>query len=262
MLEDSETHRSTARQHPATNVLLRPLYRAQLVNPPRSTDYTPVALLNPLSASYFYNYGDRIRSGTLILDYYLPLRVYNPDCLLTVRAHGEFNDFFNAPAANSRYRTALTFDGKYMHYLSPGILAGGHLRYDATKLYGTWESSWASGVEFFRSFGPTNSLDLRVNFYGKFAAGSALGIFRSGPSNYDVQVGYAQTLYYGGPTVTVTLTGYAFDTGHIVRGWALAAYLRPPFWFLTGTYQMGHDAVNGTYYTVGALANFAFATGM
>lgn len=208
-----------------------------------------------LELGYQYSFGKRVRTGRLTLDYVLPVKL-GSDSVAFGEAHSEFTDFWKILRGNINNRVDLSFGGGYRSMLNAKTLVGVNGFYDSSRLAGTWYSSGSFGLELAAEIAGNDAIDLNFNWYGNlFNRSVILDAFRTGPSNYDFQVGYSHELWDHGPDFRLSATGYRFDVGSPVYGVNAGAELKSRDGMFVLKYQVGSDKLDKTYQTVGAFVN-------
>ncbi len=221
-----------------------------------------------LEIGYLYQFGNKIRTGRLSLDYVLPATVRG-DQAIFAEAHGEFTNFWktlqrllrsgNSTTTYSGYheRTDLSFGGGYRKLFGDSLMLGVNGFYDTSKLGRRWYGSGGLGFEM-AALGAGNDLvELTFNYYGDIFQGrnSIINAFRTGPSNFDVSARYSIELGDYGPDLRLKATGYQFDIGTRRYGWNTEAEVRTRNGMFSVKAGTGHDPVNGWYHTVGGFVN-------
>jgi hypothetical protein len=116
-------------------------------------------------------------------------------------------------------------------------------------------------VEFTALQSGNDAVDLSFNYYGAIFQGAALAsIFRKGPSNLDVNLGYSHELWNGGPDLRLSGSGYSFESGTRVYGWKAGAEVKSRDGRFSLKYETAADRLNETYHSVGAFLNVGFET--
>ena len=240
--------------------------------------------ISNLEIGYLYQFGNKIRTGRLTLDYVLPATVWDSQGVFA-EAHGEFTNFWQTiqrlfshsstdywnqggmdytrsmtlTRSESGYpeRIDLSFGGGYRKLLSDTLMLGVNAFYDTTKLGSRWYGSGGLGFEM-ATLGAGNDLvELTFNYYGDIFQGrnSIVNAFRNGAGNFDVEIGYSHELGEGGPDLRLKLTGYQFDVGSKIYGWNGGAEITSRNGMFSVKAEAGRDEINGTYYTIGGFAN-------
>ncbi len=149
--------------------------------------------------------------------------------------------------------------GGYRTILNKNMLIGVNGFYDASQLSGRWQSSGGVGLEFAALLSGSDAFDLNFNWYGSLFNGTAISnVFRYGPSNFDVEVGYSHELWDHGPDFRLKFAGYHFEEGGSVYGWNAGGELKTRDGMISVRYEVGDDRVNSTYHTVAAFVNMGF----
>ena len=214
-------------------------------------------LIPNLQFGYLYDFGNnRVNSGRFTADYLLPFTL-SADSMIFGEAHTEFQDFWKTSSFNNR--VDMSFGGGGRTLIRRDTLLGINGFYDTSRLGGTWYSSGSVGFEMAALVGTSDAIDLNFNWYGQlFNSNVIRNAFRFGPSNYDFEAGYSHELWNGGPDLRLKMTGYQFDIGNRVYGWKAGAELKSHDGAFVLKYDVGHDAVNETYQTVGGFVNVGF----
>ncbi|MFC1836652.1 hypothetical protein ACFL2Q_18325, partial [Thermodesulfobacteriota bacterium] len=174
-------------------------------------------------------------------------------------AHAEFTNFWDTLSSFARGedsfkgRTDLALGVGCRHMFGPDVLVGLNAFYGTAKLGGQWYSSGSAGLEMAWLLSGNSALDLNFNWYGNLvSAGVWRNAFRNGPSVFDVEAGYSQKLWTGGPDLRLNLTGYSYGNGPTtVYGWNGGAEITSADGVCSILYETGADKTNATYHTVG-----------
>jgi hypothetical protein len=221
-----------------------------------------------LEIGYLYQFGNKIRTGRLSLDYVFPATVWDNQAVFA-EAHGEFTNFwktlqrlFKSGDTITTYngypeRTDLSFGGGYRKLLGDSLMLGVNGFYDTTKLGSRWYGSGGLGFEMATLGAGNDLIELTFNYYGDIFQGrnSIINAFRNGPSNFDVSARYSIELGDYGPDLRLKATGYQFDIGTRRYGWNTEAEVRTRNGMFSVKAGTGHDPVNGWYHTVGGFVN-------
>jgi hypothetical protein len=228
-----------------------------------------------LEIGYLYDFGDRVSTGRLSLDYVLPLPL-GRDGVGFGEFHGEFVRFWKTlgrvfkrgntttTLAGYRDRTDLSIGGGYRKLLGDSLVLGVNGFYDASQLGGgRWFGSGGAGLEMVGLVAGGDSVDLNFNYYGNLFSGrnSIVNAFRNGTGNFDLELGYSHRVGDSGPDLRVKVTGYRFDAGTKVYGWNAGAQVSTSSGLLSVRADAGRDRLNGTYYTVGGFVNVGLQLG-
>ncbi len=228
-----------------------------------------IPLISNLEFGYIYNFGDRVSTGRLSVDYVAPLGL-GPNGSAFGEVHGEFTNFWKTFQRFIRSVTTVTtetpmydridlsFGGGYRRLFNERLLVGFNAFYDASQLGGgTWYGSGGVGLEMISLLPGGDALDLNFNYYGDLFQGrnSIVNAFRNGAGNYDVEMGYSHELGEGGPDLRLKLTGYQFDVGTKIYGWDAGAEVTTRNGVFRVKAEAGRDEINGEYYTIGGFVN-------
>lgn len=190
-----------------------------------------IPLIPNLEIGYLYNFGNKVSTGRLSLDYVRPVGLGTEGALFG-EAHGEFTNFWktiqrifrkgdtttNLSGVNER--TDLSFGGGYRRLINQNLLLGANGFYDMANLGGRWYGSGGLGLEMAALLSGSDMVDLNFNYYGNVFQGpnSIVNAFRNGTGNFDIEAGYSHELFDSGPDLRLKLTGYQFDIGTKVYG--------------------------------------------
>jgi hypothetical protein len=235
-------------------------------------------LLGPtpnFQVGYFHYFGERVDTSRLTLDYVLPVS-FGGNSAFFGEAHGEFTNFFKSISALLRSvdetpldltttttsregfndRIDLSFGGGYRRILAERAMVGVNAFSDSARLQKRWYSSGSVGFELASLLPGDDALDLNFNFYGElFNLGLVSDLFRNGPSNFDVELGYSHELGDYGPDLRLNLTGYRFTVGTRVYGWRAGAEIMTRNGMFSVKGELGGDGINGDYGSIGGYVN-------
>ncbi len=232
--------------------------------------------ISNLEIGYLYQFGNRINTGRLSLDYVLPANV-SGDQAFFGEAHAEFTNFWKTissiwrrvetspPAFTTitttrsgfNERTDLSIGGGYRKLLSPSLMLGVNGFYDTTRLGSRWYGSGGLGFEMAALGAGNDLIELIFNYYGDIFQGrnGIINAFRNGPGNFDVSARYSVELGEYGADLRLKATAYQFDIGTKRYGWNTEAEVRTRNGMFSAKAGTGHDPVNGWYHTVGGFVN-------
>jgi hypothetical protein len=211
-----------------------------------------------LQFGYFYNFGKDVSSGRATIDYTRPFHLSERSVVFG-EAHTEISDFWETFKGSTNNRVDVSLGGGYRHAFSNAALVCINGFYDTSRLGGRWYSSGGLGLQMAAELPGNDALDVNFNWYGNLFQSSVIrNAFRNGPSNYDFQAGYSHELWDGGPDVRLSATGYRFDAGQRAYGANAAAEIKSRDGVFFIRYAVGHDKINRTYQTIGAMVNVGF----
>lgn len=243
-------------------------------------------LVPNLEIGYLYNFGNRVETSRLTLDYLLPVAL-SPDSALFGEAHSEWHNLWktlkgfvlgawanpddpDSPYTRFDTRADISVGGGYRKFLNDNTLIGVNGFYDTSWVGGQWYSSGGVGCEMAMALHGNDAVDLTLNWYANLLSPTTfVNAFRNGPSNYDVEVGYSRELWGGGPDLRLKATGYQFSVGSTwtgetvlasrlagpIYGWKFGTELKSRNGAFAVKYETGFDKANALYHTVGGFVS-------
>lgn len=250
------------------NALARTTYGLEIM--PFSSGMLPRVLpaIPNLQAGFTYSFGKRVRHGRGTLDYLIPIDLA-PATTLFGEVHGEFQDFWKAPAGgvilppsvgvpglaevpiSSQRRYDFAFGGGVRRGMSAESILGVNAFFDTTKVQGRWYSAGGIGLEFLSRLPGDGLLDVNFNYYGNLFSGTAFAnAFRHGVGNFDIEAGYSQPVFDHALDLRIKAVGYQFDVGRKVYGWRTGVDATTSDGMFRLTYEYTTDRINAAYHSI------------
>jgi hypothetical protein len=229
-----------------------------------------------LTAGFAYNFGNRVRQGRGILDYFLPIDLF-PATTVFGEFHAEFQDFWQKPSdqvilapsvgvggliavpVSSQQRYDLAVGGGLRRGVAADTILGVNAFFDTSRVRNRWFSSGGFGLELLSLLPGDGLLDVNFNYYGNLFSGTNfINAFRYGTGNFDIEAGYSQPLFNQAIDLRLKAVGYQFDVGQKVYGWRVGADATTRDGVFRLTYEYTHDRIAASYHTIAGFVQLGF----
>lgn len=201
---------------------------------------------------YTYYFGPSVRQGRWSADNLLPIDV-GPDATVFGEIRGEYQgSWFTTPDRNSGARTDLSVGGGYRRLMDGSLLFGANGFFDTTRFADKWYSSGGWGLEMAFPLPGNTLVDLNFNYYGSmFPQDDFVNAFRSGPSNFDLEMGYCVPILDNVLDLRLKAGAYQFDADPKIYGWRTGIEFTSSCGVFNAKYEFSSDELSGPYHSLG-----------
>lgn len=223
--------------------------------------------LSNLDYGFLFEFSDKNTNRSLFYsDLFVPFRQNSQNVFFT-QSHFGYNSFYNTGSyegSNASYRVDLNVGGGYRFFL-PGTTIralGVNSFFDSSQIFGQWYNSWGVGLELVWQGDNNNLFDLSFNNYGNQFQDleGAVGLWRKGDVNFDLELGFSRGFYNGDIDVRFKGNAYQFSTGEnqTIAGGRGGIEIIDGGGLLKFAYDVGYDESKGTYHSISASMNIGF----
>ncbi len=214
-----------------------------------------------LEFGYLYAFGNGNHTSRLIIDYIVPIRVFEGDVVF-FETHGRFEDFFDTLGGSEDPFFRVLFGGGYRKRLTDYLMVGINGFYNTSRVQGLWYRSALGGIEVASVTVGGTKLMFNFNAHGDLF-GREDGFFWTfkGIGDAKAQLAYQTPLYVGDRSWELKLKVSRYWISRLLEpehGGSFGAEVLSKDGVFRFAYETGYDEYTERWNTIGVYFRLGF----